>query len=94
MKLSIVTTLYNSSDHIAEFYQRKPSQAARQYCGEDYEIIVVNDGSPDNSLEISKELFKADSDMVIVDLSRNFGHHKAMMTGLKYAAGGSHISYR
>lgn len=86
MKLSVVATLYQSSPYISEFYQRVTA-TANQLVGEDYEIILVNDGSPDNSLDISIQLTEHDSHVVVVDLSRNFGHHKAMMTGLSYATG-------
>jgi putative glycosyltransferase len=86
MKLSFVTTLYQSAPHILEFHQRA-SAAARQLVGEDYEIVLVNDGSPDNSLDLGVQLTESDSHVVVVDLSRNFGHHKAMMTGLSYAKG-------
>lgn len=86
MKLSIVATLFQSAPHINEFYQRA-SAAAKQLVDEDYEIVLVNDGSPDNSLDIAVKLTESDSHVVVVDLSRNFGHHKAMMTGLTYAKG-------
>lgn len=86
MKLSIVATLYQSAPYIAEFHQRA-SAAARQLAGEDYEIVLVNDGSPDNSLDLAVQLTESDSHVVVVDLSRNFGHHKAMMTGLAHAKG-------
>ncbi len=86
MKLSIVSTLYQSAPYIAEFYERC-TQVAKQFANQDYEIIFVNDGSPDNSLEIAIELYKQDSHVKIIDLSRNFGHHKAMMTGLAHAKG-------
>ena len=86
MKLSIVATLYQSAAYIAEFYART-SAVARLLAGEDYEIVFVNDGSPDNSLELAVQLTKIDSHVVVVDLSRNFGHHKAMMTGLAHARG-------
>ena len=86
MKLSIVATLYNSEAYIVEFYQRS-SAAAKQLVGDDYEIILVNDGSPDNSLDIAVQLTETENHVVIVDLSRNFGHHKAMMTGLAHASG-------
>lgn len=49
MKLSIVATLYQSSSYIAEFYQRACA-CARHVAGEDFEIVLVNDGSPDDSL--------------------------------------------
>ncbi len=51
MKLSIVTTLYRSAAYIDEFH-RRASDTAKQYAGDDYEIIMVDDGSPDNSLEL------------------------------------------
>jgi putative glycosyltransferase len=86
MKLSIVATLYQSAPYITEFHQRA-SAAARQLVGEDYEIVLVNDGSPDNSLDIAVQLTESDSHVVVVDLSRNFGHHKAMMTGLTHSKG-------
>lgn len=86
MKLSIVTTLYQSSPYIREFYERV-STAAQQLVDDDYEIVFVNDGSPDDSLDLAIQLTDADDHVVVVDLSRNFGHHKAMMTGLEYSKG-------
>lgn len=86
MKLSIVTTLYYSSAYIVEFH-RRVSAAARQLVGDDYEVIFVNDGSPDDSLEIAVSLLDRDSRVKVIDLSRNFGHHKAMMTGLEATKG-------
>jgi len=49
--------------------------------------VLVNDGAPDNSLDLAVRLTEQDSHVVVVDLSRNFGHHKAMMTGLAHAKG-------
>lgn len=86
MKLSIVATLYRSAPHLQEFYQRA-SAAATALAGNDYEIVLVNDGSPDDSLARAVNLANGDEHVVVVDLSRNFGHHKAMMTGLKHATG-------
>jgi putative glycosyltransferase len=86
MKLSIVATLYRSAPYIPEFYQRV-CRVASQIVGDDFEIILVNDGSPDNSLAVAVELSRQDSRVCVVDLSRNFGHHKAMMTGLSYSCG-------
>lgn len=85
MKLSIVTTLYNSSSYINEFYERC-SICARKLTM-DYELIFVNDGSPDDSLNVVKKIAYSDEKVVVIDLSRNFGHHKAMMTGLAQASG-------
>ena len=87
MKLSIVATLYQSAPHIHEFHQRA-SAVAQELVDDDYEIILVNDGSPDNSLDLAIQLAENDGHLVVVDLSRNFGHHKAMLTGLSHAKGG------
>ena len=86
MKLSIVTTLYQSSAHVFEFCQRARA-AAEDYVCDDYEIILVNDGSPDDSLILAKDILNKNDKVKIVDLSRNFGHHKAMMTGMAHAKG-------
>jgi putative glycosyltransferase len=86
MKLSIVATLYQSAPYISDFH-RRASASAEKLVGDDYEIILVNDGSPDNSLELAIALSESTSNVTVVDLSRNFGHHKAMMTGLAYAKG-------
>lgn len=83
MLLSIVATLYNTEPHLLEFYQRI-TQCAQEIT-HDYELILVNDGSPDNSLELAVSLHEKDQRVKIIDLSRNFGHHRAMMTGLSYA---------
>ncbi|ANJ74442.1 glycosyltransferase family 2 protein [Ralstonia insidiosa] len=86
MKLSIVTTLYRSHAYLSQFYERARATAGT-FALEDYEIVMVNDGSPDQSLELAVELAGQDEHVVVVDLSRNFGHHKAMMTGLAHASG-------
>jgi putative glycosyltransferase len=85
VKLSIVTTLYRSAPYVREFYARAVSAAQR--LTPDFEIIFVNDGSPDDAFAQVLELHKADARVVGVDLSRNFGHYKAIMTGLAYARG-------
>lgn len=76
MKLSIVTTLYRSESFIWAFYKRVSLQA--QNITNDYEILFINDGSPDNSKEIVHAIQEKDSRVILVDLSRNFGHHKAI----------------
>lgn len=85
MMLSIVTTMYMSAPYIEEFHRRASDAASK--LTDDFEIVLVNDGSPDDSLQRAIELSKRDPRVVVVDLSRNFGHHKAMMTGLSYASG-------
>jgi|ERR1051326_1521812 putative glycosyltransferase len=85
MDLSIVTTLYHTAPYLEEFYAR--SLAVAQELTRDFEIIFVNDGSPDESLHIALSLYEKDRRVKVVDLSRNFGHHKAIMAGLAHARG-------
>jgi putative glycosyltransferase len=85
VELSIVTCLFNSAPYIEEFYKR--ISATAQKITDDYEIIFVNDGSPDNSLEIAISLFEQDEKVKVIDLSRNCQHHKALMTGLEHTSG-------
>ncbi|HNX69204.1 MAG TPA: glycosyltransferase family 2 protein [Candidatus Omnitrophota bacterium] len=85
MELSIVTTLYNSASHLREFHRRAVLAAASVTA--DFEVIYVNDGSPDDSLEIILEEHAKDPRVKVVDLSRNFGQHKAVMTGLGFSSG-------
>lgn len=85
MKVSIVTTLYRSAAYIDEFHRR--AMQAASAITDDVELVMVNDGSPDDSLEVAVELHKSDPRVIVVDLARNFGHHKAMMTGLAHATG-------
>lgn len=85
MYISVVTTLYNSAAYLEDFHARVVAAADR--ITHDYEIILVNDGSPDDSLDIAISLCEKDDRVRVLDLSRNFGHHKAMMTGLSHARG-------
>jgi len=85
MQLSIVSTLYQSSPHIDEFIKR--ISASAQQITQDYELILVNDGSPDDSLQKALVAQKQNTHLKIVDLSRNFGHHEAGMAGIEQAQG-------
>src|SRR6266480_6630577 len=85
MRLSIVSTLYASAPYVDEFC-RRASDAARQLT-KDFEIVLVNDGSPDKSLDIALEVRGRNPRVKVIDLARNFGHHKAMMTGLTHTRG-------
>ena len=85
MNLSIVTTLYQYSRYIAEFHRRISAEAVK--LTPDYEIVFVNDGSSDESLAIARQICGFDSKVSVIDLSRNFGHHRAMMSGLQHAIG-------
>ncbi len=83
--ISVVATLYNSSQYIQEFYER--IKCTLQHISYQHEIVLVDDGSPDDSLQIAKQIQSRDDTVKIIELSRNFGHHRAMMTGLAHAEG-------
>jgi putative glycosyltransferase len=85
VKISIVSTLYYSQNYLQEFCDRCITSA--QKLTNDFELILVNDGSPDQSLTKALELLKKYPFITVVDLSRNFGHHRAIMTGLMHAVG-------
>jgi len=85
MQLSVVTSMYDSAPYLEEFYGRICETADK--IASSYEIIFINDGSPDNSLDIALLLHEKNSRVRVIDLSRNFGQHKAMMVGLEHAKG-------
>lgn len=84
--LSIVASLYRSESTLSAFHEQA-SIAARRRAGDDYEIVLVNDDSPDGTFDLARRIQESDPHVVLVDLSRNFGHHRAMMTGLRQARG-------
>ncbi|MBZ5585432.1 MAG: glycosyltransferase [Acidobacteriia bacterium] len=84
-ELSIVTTLYKSAPFIKRFYAG--IQEAAERIAVSYEILFVNDGSPDQSLAMAVALAQSDPRVRVVDLSRNFGHHAAILAGLRHSRG-------
>lgn len=87
MNLSIVTTVFKSSRFIDEFYSRICKSIEVLRLSDDCEIIFVNDGSPDNSLKKLKDIADNDSRVKVVSLTRNFGHHAAIVAGLDNSVG-------
>ncbi len=85
MQLSIVTTTYNSGKYIKEFVKRINKIVENKKFSS--EIIIVDDGSTDNSLELLKDLVKKNSNLKVIELSRNFGHHNALFCGLENSKG-------
>ena len=83
--LSIVTSAYRSEDTIEEFVHRVLAVASP--LADRVEVIIVDDGSPDRSVEIVRDLADEDDRVVLIQLSRNFGHHRALLTGLEHAQG-------
>ena len=85
MRLSIVTTLYGGARYLRDFHER--CCTAAEGITDDFEILLVNDGSPDESLAIALELHEKDRRVRVIDLARNFGQHKALLTGLAHVRG-------
>ncbi len=85
MLVSVVTTMYRSSPYLEEFYQRVVA-AVSPICSE-IEFIFVDDGSPDDSAAVAQRFLDRTERVSVVRLSRNFGHHRAIMTGLQHAQG-------
>lgn len=85
MTITVVATLYNSAPYIGEFLERVRTAVTKLTA--DYEIILVDDGSPDDSLQTALASLPREPRLKIIELSRNFGHHKAIMTGLEHASG-------
>jgi glycosyltransferase involved in cell wall biosynthesis len=83
--VSVVVPIYNEEELILRFHQAVA--AALQRVGNDWEVVYVNDGSTDSSLELLKGLQAEDPHVVVVELSRNWGHMGAISAGLKTARG-------
>lgn len=85
--ISIVSTLYCSEPYIEEFVRRCRETLQKVEPDHNHEIVLVDDGSPDDSLVIARNLALHAEDLLVVELSRNFGHHAAMLEGLRQASG-------
>lgn len=85
-EISIVSMVYRSRPYLAEFLAGC-LEALREIECRRFEIVLVNDGSPDDSLHYLIERQTDIPQLVLVDLSRNFGHHAAAQAGLAHARG-------
>lgn len=85
-KISIIIPMYYEQEVAEECYKRitKVLKNIKNY---DYEIICINDGSKDKTLEILESLAKTDKNLKIISFSRNFGHQAAVTAGLKFVTG-------
>ena len=84
--ISIVVPMYNEHEMVDIFFERI-NQIVQENNAYDFEILVVNDGSKDDTLALLKEHKKHQSNLTIVSLSRNFGHEPAVAAGLSKAKG-------
>lgn len=84
-RISVVVSVYNEELALPLFYETtKPILEGLAW---DYEILFVNDGSIDRSLEILTRLSRQDDKVKVINFSRNFGHEAAMIAGIDYAVG-------
>lgn len=85
-KISIIIPAYNEEESLPILYERltKLMENLNNY---DFEVLFVNDGSKDKTIEIIKELREKDERICYVDFARNFGKEIAMIAGLDYATG-------
>ena len=85
--LSFVIPCYRSAKTIGAVVQELTETVATRADEYDHEIILVNDGSPDNVAQVIRDLCRQDPSIVFVDLSRNFGQHSALMAGFAQVRG-------
>jgi glycosyltransferase involved in cell wall biosynthesis len=83
--ISIVIPIFNEEENLHNLYNRLTA-AAPSY-KEDYEIVLVDDGSSDNSINIMTGFAEKDSHVRVIKLSRNFGHQPAISAGIQEAKG-------
>src|ERR1700679_1036914 len=83
--ISVVVPIFNEEENIVPFHEAVAD--ALVDVGEDWEVVYVNDGSRDSSLDLLRGLQDGDAHVVVVDLSRNWGHMGAISAGLQTARG-------
>ena len=84
--LSIVVPCYNEQECLAALHKRL-AKAAKSAVGQDYELVLVNDGSRDRTWPMMRELAVKDQHVIAVNLSRNHGHQLALTAGLDLCRG-------
>jgi glycosyltransferase involved in cell wall biosynthesis len=85
--LSVVAPLYNEEGNVAELVRRLTAAVQDIPELDGYELVLVNDGSTDRTLSLLREQMEGDPHIVVVNLSRNFGHQLAATAGLDAAQG-------
>ncbi|MBR5897207.1 MAG: glycosyltransferase family 2 protein, partial [Lachnospiraceae bacterium] len=85
MKISFVIPCYRSEKTLSDVVDEiKTTMAA---IGHEFEIILVNDCSPDKTFEVIKNLAAENSNILGIDLAKNFGQHCALMAGMRHSTG-------
>jgi len=86
-RLSFVIPCYKSSETIRDVYDEIRSVMAEKADEYSYEIIAVNDASPDDTLSVLREIAAGDPSFRVIDFARNMGKHSALLAGMRYADG-------
>jgi len=84
--VSIIVPMYNEQEMVAEFHRRLSAVMAEMNAYA-FEILYINDGSRDRTLELLMKITDVDQRVQVLDLSRNFGKEAAMSAGLEHARG-------
>lgn len=84
-KLSIIIPVYFNEESLKDLYEDLKTKVLTKL--DDYEIVMVDDGSKDNSWKIMQEIKEWDSKIKLVKLSRNFGSHSAILAGMSVCTG-------
>ncbi|MEG0760602.1 dolichol-phosphate mannosyltransferase [Chryseobacterium piscicola] len=84
-KVYLIISAYNEEENLAVLHAGLHEEL-NKISFEDYELVFVNDGSRDQTLQVLKNLQKSDSHITIINQSKNFGHEMAMTAGLNYVA--------
>src|SRR5580692_9098840 len=87
--ISVVVPIYNEGELVVRFHEAVAN--SMRGIVDDWEVVYVDDGSADSSLELLKGLQNVDSHVVVVELSRNWGHMGAISAGLDTARGNAVI---
>lgn len=90
-KISYIFPIYNEADNIDLLYKTTDKLLQTRKKGYDFEIIFINDGSKDSSLDKLLAIQKKDPRVSVVNFARNFGHQLAVTAGLDYATGDAMI---
>ncbi len=85
MKISFVIPCYRSEKTLPDVIDEIKSTMAE--IGHEFEIILVNDSSPDNTFEVIKKLASENDNILGIDLAKNFGQHCALMAGMRHSSG-------
>ena len=85
MKLSIIVPCYNEEEMVSIFYDTLIKELKKIKIN--YELIFINDGSKDKTLNELYKICKKNKKVYAIDLSRNFGKEAAMLAGFEYSTG-------